>query len=214
MLPVKVLKELSKILVFLLVAALLYIPVHAFFPVKPYTISKSGHVYIVDLGQQITAAQPDYIELQQLILGLSKDDTVMVKLHGYGGEVTDASLIRDALHHTEATTVAYVDGPSYSAHAYIACAAQRIHLESDAMLMFHAPYSQQPGDGRAGLVAFAGQMLQECVDKGILTKQNVTDIMLGKEVYVFLSTDVNGKTILQNITNDGPHSSIFRGLFK
>src|SRR5688572_8618807 len=79
-----------------------------------YTLEKKDGVLVLDVGNIIQEINPDYLKLADKIEGLDKDDTLVIKLHNYGGAVSTASLLTNAIKASKATVIADVVGTTYS----------------------------------------------------------------------------------------------------
>jgi ATP-dependent protease ClpP protease subunit len=154
-----------------------------------YSLAKIGGDYHVYLGTAIGSAY----YYQDLIRGLGlldTDDTVIIHMANYGGQVHSGVRIINAMKSSPAVVKVVVEGPSYSMGALITCAADEVIMHPYTYLMFHhysGTFSGKGSDSRALIKALDrlsyDLMMNECVPKGILTPQQVTDILNGKDVY-------------------------------
>lgn len=133
-----------------------------------------SNTYTIDLTEQVRPNQEDYMELAQLLGSLSESDTVIFKLHSFGGDVAAMQILINAMDTTKAHTIADVVGASYSAGAVITCHAKEINMYPNSYLMFHNARTNQgilpPGPFRTAL----NRSLQACVPHSILNQEQIT----------------------------------------
>lgn len=147
--------------------------------------------YIVDLGSEIKD-QSAYVDIADKMKSLSKEDQITLKLHNYGGSSIGLMYLYNALEASKAHVIADVDGPSFSAGAMLACAADEIKVEPYSMLMYHIG-SLTVGETKTsdltslmkGLDKLSDKVWNKCIDKNILTKEQVKDIKNGHDLYLF-----------------------------
>lgn len=72
--------------------------------------------------------------------------TINVRLNSYGGAVSDALAIYNALSRHPATVNTHVDGVAISAASLIAMAGQTLTMAENAMMMIHGPMSMAGGN--------------------------------------------------------------------
>lgn len=95
------------------------------------------HTIIIRLNTEIRGlflSKPIIVALQNA----TEYDTVIFRLAGMGGLDESALDIINNIHSTKAHTIAIVDAPVYSAHAYIASSTQEMHMAKYSYLMFHS----------------------------------------------------------------------------
>lgn len=100
------------------------------------TRSDVGNVYTVYFSNEIKGPLA-YTDLLTLLPTLTKEDTVVLHLSGYGGDVAGTMPMMNALKASKAKIVADVVGNIYSAHAYLTCPADEIIMRDETMMMFH-----------------------------------------------------------------------------
>lgn len=177
-------KELSKTAIFIIVFAFLYVP-YSMVTAKTYSIKQTCvHTYEVDLQREITDDLSTYKELNTFLANLTEKDTVIFKIYGYGGSVSSASLIINGMKTTKAHTVADVVGASYSAHAFITCAAKEVKMSPASYIMFHSVQSQGPVS-RELQEAAAGRMMEDCIAKGFMTNSDKEAMVADPSAEVF-----------------------------
>lgn len=105
-------------------------------PASMVILRENRHTYHVYFSNRI--GNPlDYLDLLVLLPNLSNHDTVVLNLSGYGGDVSGTMPMLTALKNTDAKVIANVTGNIYSAHAYLTCSADEIHMKPETMMMFH-----------------------------------------------------------------------------
>lgn len=124
-----------------------------------------------------------------------KGQTLVMKVQGFGGQVTEGNRLVNAMVDAEkkgVTIVADIVGPAYSMHAYMALFASKIILEPNGSLMFHA---MATSDSFLGLISFHNTTLDpatetlvnyynnQALSRGVLTKSEISAILNGKDVY-------------------------------
>lgn len=155
-----------------------------------YEIVKKGNEYHIYLTDTIASAN-FYQELLRGLRQLESTDKVIIYLANYGGYVMAGAQIMNALIETPAHVTTKVYGPSYSMGALIACVGDEIILDDFAWLMFHHYSGQFAGKGaesRAIMDALdklsRDMMVDHCVAKGILTNEQVEQVISGVDVYI------------------------------
>lgn len=145
--------------------------------------------------------------------GLIQDVTLRVT--GYGGDVlTGFQFIQNVLEGEKKGTKVHmkVTGPAYSMDALFVCAGTDYSIMPGASLMFH----QMAGEGSYifGLIgtrdtetdpaqdAVQNMVMNLCVSKGLLSNQNVKDILNDHEVYVYPNPDGSLKRITTGDNNN------------
>lgn len=126
--------------------------------------AKSCDIY---LGDTIGSAQ-SYIEVAQVLDTADKEDTITFHLQGYGGYVDGATFLYSHMKSTDATVITSVEGPVYSAHAFLGVAGDRIKVQDTALFMFHrgSLYNQEKSlcYASAGTKDRRKDAYQKCVD--------------------------------------------------
>jgi ATP-dependent protease ClpP protease subunit len=155
-----------------------------------YNITKEQGKYHVYFSSSI-GDQTGYADLVKGLRKLKKEDTVVLHLANFGGLVHSGVLIINAMKDSAATITAKLDAPSYSMGALIACAADKLTAGKYSFLMFHDYSGEFSGKGAESLelikaldILSTNLMVDECVAKGILTSEQVTEILKGVDVYV------------------------------
>ena len=72
--------------------------------------------------------------------------TINVRLNSYGGAVSDALAIYNALARHPATVNTHVDGVAVSAASLIAMAGKKVHMAENAVMMIHGPIAWAGGN--------------------------------------------------------------------
>lgn len=81
----------------------------------------------------------NYISLAKLLETAPKDSVINLHLAGNGGSTDTVLYLGNAVKLSKATVNTIVDGPVYSAHAYLALLGDKITLGPNVFLMFHSP---------------------------------------------------------------------------
>lgn len=170
-----------------------------------YSIKKiSAHHYEVNLEQSITSNYASYLRLRSFLLhDVDESDTVDILLNNYGGSVNSMFLIIDGIVSSKAYVRARVIGPSYSAAAVIACAADEIHFSNYAFLMFHQPRAIGPTGRHIQLdldrVAALNGVLQYCLPHAILSKEDINLLNSGTiNTDVYYKSKEDGESVYAN----------------
>lgn len=153
------------------------------------TIETSKKLTIIDLGKQIRD-ETFYEEVIETLKSADKDHTIQFEIHNIGGDMDGMISILNALDVTKAHTVAHVTTSGQSAAAVIACHCDEIALEPYSFLMFH-DVSFATGQSKSHDILEMTKMtrqvykktLDACVVNGVLTDQEVENIMNGQDVY-------------------------------
>lgn len=160
--------------------------------------------YDVQLDDEITQRLSDYSDVLQLLRSQSKDTVIVIHLAGYGGDKQNTQVLGNAIKNSKSIVIASVDGPVYSAHAYLALMVHYVHISADSgNFMIHR--AQLNSDGDAGLYIRAckspnflkfAEAKKECADEdrfitkvvsGIFTKQELKRVLDGEDVTIDLS---------------------------
>ena len=159
----------------------------------PYSIygSKDGKQIDVFLGEVIVDENV-YYELELVLMKATKDQTVTFHMSGYGGSVNNGLKLMSHIEASKAHTVMRVEAPLYSMHAVLVCAAKEVQMTTGGMLMFHDYSGVLDGKSNESLKNIKATshlvknvMTEYCVGKGILTKQEVSQIIDdGKDIYL------------------------------
>lgn len=143
-----------------------------------YTVSHifGSNIYVIDLGSEVKENHPAYMAINTLLRSLDQNDTVIFKLHSYGGSVATGQILINAMDITKAHTVADVVGGSYSMGAVITCHAKEVVMHPNSYLMFHNARTNfgviPPGDMRTSI----NRSLEACVANNILTRDQVNQM--------------------------------------
>jgi len=105
---------------------------------KQYDISCYTDTCEVFLSSSIDE-RSNYIGLVKLIETAPKDSTINIHLSGDGGSTDTVIYIGNAVKLSKATVNTIIDGPVYSAHAYLALLGKKITFAPNVFLMFHGP---------------------------------------------------------------------------
>lgn len=149
---------------------------------------------------------------------------VILKVAGYGGDVMEGTQFIHRLMDAESQGVKIhmqVEGPTYSMHAFMVCFGSDVRFMPGGTLMFHHIFGMN--SLMLGNVVYKNDsmdpaydqveafLLGQCMNKGILTKQNVIDILNGKEVYVTQKPDgtLVTYTSRKSADNDELYDSLF-----
>lgn len=106
-----------------------------------YTLSKYfpyyGKIYSIRLDQEVTKTE-DFKDLLDTLDNAKKNDKIIFYLTGYGGESQTTYNIVNNIWTTKAKTFMIVEGPVYSAHAYLAVSGNNLTMKPLSSLMFHS----------------------------------------------------------------------------
>lgn len=175
-----------------------------------YSYDCTGNTCEVYLGDSIDG-QASYENLYKLLETADAGTVVNLHMSGYGGRVDTISRLANVISLSKAEVNTIIEGPVYSAHAVIGMFGKHIKLTPFAFFMFHCPgvylddgriltmeeaCSTSKGQFDRGQDAYVKCMQnaeqQEAIFHGImnayinkfLTKQEIKDILDGKEVYI------------------------------
>jgi len=82
-------------------------------------------------------SQENYTELLQKLSSAKSEDVFNFYLSGNGGQSVSMVLISNGMRSTKAQVNVVVDGPVYSAHAFIALSGKTIDIKPGALFLFH-----------------------------------------------------------------------------
>lgn len=94
-------------------------------------------IYEITLGDEIKDQDPIVKEAIKVLQHANSGDTVIFHISGYGGDLQTAIWLINNIKITKAHTIMSVEGPSYSAHAYIAASGNELKIAPYTYLMFH-----------------------------------------------------------------------------
>ena len=158
-----------------------------------FTTSKVNGVEVVDLGMVIDEINPQYLALANKIENLKEGQKLTLKLHNYGGNVSTASLLVNAIKASKGDIKADVVGVTFSSGTAIACACNEVVIRPNSFLMQHPV---QEGNGfsfhatqRLGLIAYGAQSMLDCKKHGIFSDQDIEAVVRGNEVYAWQLPD-------------------------
>lgn len=80
----------------------------------------------------------NYESIAELLDAAKKGDVVIFHLAGYGGDGNTMRFLINHIKATKALTIASVEAPIYSAHAYIAINTNKLIMAPSTFLMFHS----------------------------------------------------------------------------
>ncbi len=128
-------------------------------------------------------------EWQSLVRNLQADTDTRIVLNwqGQGGYV---NIMQDFVREINLLKakgkiiVFYIVGPSASAHAVAVCSGSEIMWGPKGLLMFHPATDGSSFDIPADLRAIITDMLMGCVNKGLLTFEDLHRSLTDSEVYV------------------------------
>lgn len=97
-------------------------------------------VYFTDIIQD----DSEYIGLFNMIEHANKISIINIHLSGYGGQVQTMFHLANVILRSKAQVNTIVEGPVYSAHAFIAMLGHNITVMPNTLLMFHEPAILDP----------------------------------------------------------------------
>lgn len=83
--------------------------------------------------------QSNYLELARLLETAPKDSTINIHLAGTGGSTDTVIYLGNAVKMSKAEVNTIIDGPVYSAHAYLSLLGHKITIGPNVFFMFHSP---------------------------------------------------------------------------
>ncbi len=141
-----------------------------------------------------------YKDVSEAMSEADSGDTIKIYLAGYGGDAAGATYIINAMEATKAHTETHVQGPVFSAHAYIALYGQKLFIAENSYVMLHVSSvfdvdcSKKIGTDRSVTKAQSCQNFKDAAlfsnyimlrDSHRLTLSEIYTIMTGHEVYLF-----------------------------
>ena|SRR3990167_1232156 len=147
--------------------------------------------YYFDLGEQIVHDVDAYFPLLQGLSIARAQDTVVIRVANFGGSLWVGAILFNSIQSSKAYVIMDVVAPSFSMGAMLACAGKEIRLHPYSMLMYHSGSTQQEGkvsEIQASLNAserLVRKMFAQCLRFGILTQEQINEILNGKDIYVF-----------------------------
>lgn len=125
-------------------------------------------------------------------------DHVTLHIANYGGYIWTGAALFNAIDRSNAHVKVVVGAPSYSMGAMLSCSGDELDLQPYSFLMFHTYRGSANGNGaeiRTKALAMdrlAKKIFATCVEKGVLSNKQVTDILNGKDTYIF-PADINSQ---------------------
>lgn len=144
----------------------------------------------------------DYHHLIHTLTVLNKGDIIYINLAGTGGRLDSTVRIIHAIQSSKATVIIVVTGAVYSAHAFIAMSADQIDIKPFTYFMFHhssllgldcSQFLTKSDRNQSAFVKCkqhkfihleTTQKLIVYLTYGILTNDEIEDILIGKNVYI------------------------------
>lgn len=116
---------------------------------------------------------------------VAKEKEPVILLTGYGGWAFAMKIVVTRINYIQVTTGVRVVAQGYlaSAHANAVCMIKNVEMGEGALLMFHAPVDED------GVYHMDDSLFDDCVKKGILSKEEVKLIANGKEVWIRYGKD-------------------------
>lgn len=144
--------------------------------------------YSVYLGEDIKEANK-YYPLFNLLRTAEDYDSFIFYVNNYGGQVNTMVELVHALKATKADTYGVISGPIYSAAPLVTLAFKKIHVHDNVFMMFHDYSGAEVGKGNEvekSIKAYRQfwSVLFNDIVKGFLKKEEVTDILEGKDLYL------------------------------
>lgn len=153
----------------------------------------------------------NYLELIKAIEVAPEKSTIKLHLAGYGGNLDTTVHLINAIERSKANVEIVVEGPVYSAHAFLSMVGNKREISANSLLMFHLPAVSINGEyvsdtnvicsgekekkdrGQSAYTKCINQMntLNKVFDRIVsryvypyLTKSEIEDYKAGKDVYV------------------------------
>ncbi len=95
-----------------------------------------GKVYDIRMNNEIKKSDL-YKDVFTVLETATKNDLIRFHLNGYGGDAQTMIVLINKVRETEATTIMYVEGDVYSAHAFLALSGNYIVMSMYSFMMFH-----------------------------------------------------------------------------
>ncbi len=140
-----------------------------------------------------------YFNIVQALRNAVKGDTITFHLAGYGGDVQTTTILIDNIKTTKAKTVMVIEGPVYSAHAYIALSGDVVEIKPYAFVMLHSnsilsvDCSTATGTDRGVSNVEHCNMMKDAlmtsnvkllIDLKYVTNEEKLNILMGHDVYL------------------------------
>ena len=158
-----------------------------------FTTSHEKGIEVVDLGMVIDEINPQYLALATKIENLKEGQKLTLKLHNYGGNVSTASLLINAIKASKGDITADITGVTFSSGTAIACATNKVIIRPNSFLMQHPV---QEGNGfsfrpteRLGLIEYSRRSMLDCKKHGIFSQDDIDAVSRGNEVYAWQLPD-------------------------
>lgn len=153
---------------------------------------------------EVTKVRNIYITLNDIIINtelmttllfildnVSEDDTVLINLGSYGGNVQTCISIITAIKNCKATVNGVVNGIAASSCAIIAAYCDKLDMGDYGLLMYHGPSTFMMGkvadimESSDAIIKIVKQITKPAVDKHILTEEDFSNIFENKcDVYI------------------------------
>lgn len=124
------------------------------------------------------------------------DTTFTLEVQGEGGDALALNQTIAAIEYAKlrgSKIKMIVIGPAYSAHALLTCYADNLFLSPNGSLMFHdmkswsqvGPFTVASDSGMdINMQVLENGMLNQCINSGVLSKNETIDVLNGKEVSI------------------------------
>lgn len=163
-----------------------------------YTYTCQGPICNVYLSSSI-GEESNYIDLYSLIENAPEGQTIRIHLSGNGGQMSAVYHLANAIAQSKAEIDTIVEGPVYSAHAFITMLGHKIIIMPNSQFLFHLPGVQIDKNNGAVLpdqscILFLGKtdrgqdLMQKCLDLN-RGEQAIFDRMFKVYIAPFLTTD-------------------------
>lgn len=150
--------------------------------------TRSSHIFNVNITTEIYG--PDhYTEIFQLLMEAGPEDIVQFHINSPGGRLDGLSMILEGINLTEANTTAIIIGNAHSAASILAMAVDDVLVMPSAEMLCHnARYGI--GGKSSDIEAVVSHnkktnlRLFDTYYEGFLSKQEIQDMLQGKEIYL------------------------------
>lgn len=118
------------------------------YEIRAFAGDKPAEVLIYgDIGESWDA---ESVTAKQFVDDLADIDaaSMVVRINSYGGSVTDAMAIYNAIRRHKAQVTVEIDGAAYSAASMIAQAGDTLTMAENALMMIHAPWNIAIGNAQ------------------------------------------------------------------
>jgi len=153
-------------------------------------------------------AYSTYEEMLGELHTYSANDVVVISINSGGGDIHIGDSIIKAIENCQAKTIAYVEAPIYSMASVIALACDELVLSRGSCLMFHnySQFTSGKGGELTSSVEHTNRYMSEMFElicSPFLTKKEINDIIMDKDLYVYESDGNTSKRLKRHNNRHG-----------